>query len=149
MKLTLPFTMSTVIPNGYEISEGLASIEENYRVFEFQFPVWSSASEGFLSADCTDLKFEFRTTDDVIGWNKWNFAGFKIPIERIWQITFRKQWSSGCSIVIWVYGAPAASKWRSDFAKDVALFIARKHREAAAEFVSSVQLAVDAAKKKN
>ena len=111
-------------------------------------PIWFAESEGILSADGTDLTFEFRTSDAVMGIIKSDIREVKLPLDRIEAITFRKEWLAGGSINIRVNEMRAVSDLPGFKQGEVVLSVVRKHRETAAELVSSVQLAV-AARKKN
>ena len=104
-------------------------------------------TEGILSADETDLKFEFRSTDAVIGLVKSDIRELKLPFDKIEGIAYRKEWLSGCWILIRVNEMRAASDLPGFKEGELKLTVARKHRATAAEFVSSVQLALDARKK--
>ena len=112
-----------------------------------QNPLWFAETEGILSADDTDLKFEFRTSDAVLGVIKSDIREVRLPLDRIESITFRKQWLAGCSIMIRVSEMRAASDLPGFKQGEVELSIERKHREVTAEFVSSVQLALAAKKR--
>ena len=110
-------------------------------------PLLFAETEGILSADDTDVKFEFRTSDAVLGVIKSDIREVKLPLDRIEGITYRKQWLSGASIIIRVNEMRAASDLPSFKQGEVVLSVERKHRESAAEFVSSVQLALTARQK--
>ena len=111
-------------------------------------PLWFAETEGILSADDTDLKLEFRTSDAVVGLIKSDIRDVKLPLDTIEEITYRKQCWSGCAIIIRVNQMRAASDLPCFKQGEVELSVDGKHCEAAAEFVSSVQQAV-AAKRTN
>jgi hypothetical protein len=115
--------------------------------FTMDNPLWLAETEGILSADEADLKFEFRTSDAVMGLIKSDIREVKLPLDRIEGITFRKEWLSGGSITIRVNEMRAASELPAFKEGEVVLKVARKHRETAAELVSSVQLAIAAKRK--
>lgn len=116
--------------------------------FEMENPLWFAETEGILSADESDLKLEFRTSDAVIGLIKSDIREVKLAIDGIEEITFQKGLLLGCSINIRVAEMRAASDLPAYKQGEVELSIDGKHSEAAAELVSSVQLAV-AARKRN
>jgi hypothetical protein len=120
MKSTLPFTIDNVF-------QGLAE------------------TDGILSFDGTDLKLEFQTADTVVGLLKSDVENVKLPIAAIEEIAFRKGWFT-CSLVIRVSDMRAALAVPNFKEGEVKLKIAKKHSQAAAEFVSSVQLGVAARK---
>jgi hypothetical protein len=109
--------------------------------------MWLAETEGILSSAETELKFEFRTSDAVLGVIKSDIREVRLPFDRIEGITFRKEWLSGAIITIRVNEMRAASDLPGFKEGEVALSIARKHREVAAELVSCVQLALTAGKK--
>ncbi len=109
-------------------------------------PLWLAETEGILSADETDLKLEFRTSDAVVGLIKSEVREVKLPLDRIEEITYQKQWWSGCALIIRVNEMRAASDLPGFKQGEVELSIDSKHCEAAAQFVSSLQLAVAAKK---
>ncbi len=114
MKSTVPFTIRNVF-------QGFAE------------------TEGILSVSDTDLKLEFRTADTLIGLLKSGVREVKLPIDGIEEIAFRKGWF-GCSLVIRVAGMRGASDIPNFKQGEILLAIAKKHTQAAAELVSSVQL---------
>jgi hypothetical protein len=115
--------------------------------FTMENPLWIAETEGILSADEADLKFEFRTSDVIVGLVKSDIRIVNIPFDRIEGITYRKRLFSGCFIIIRVNEMRAASELPGLKQGEVKLTIARKHREMAAEFVSAVQMALAARKK--
>lgn len=116
--------------------------------FEMENPLWFAETEGILSADDTHLKLEFRTSDAVVGLIKSDVREVKLPLDTIEEITYRKEWWSDCAIVIRVNEMRAASAIPAFKQGQVELSVDKKHCEAAAQFVSAVQLAV-AAKRTN
>jgi hypothetical protein len=110
--------------------------------FTMENPLWLAATEGILSADETDLILEFRTSDAIIGLIKSEVREVKLPLNSIEQMTYRKHWLGGCSVVIRVNEMRAASELPGFKQGEVELSVDRKHREVAAEFVSSIQLAL-------
>src|SRR5258708_2036036 len=113
MKLSVPFTIQNVF-------QGLAE------------------TEGILSADGTELKLEFRTTDSLLGLLKSGVQEVKLPIDAIQEIAFRKGWF-GSSIVIRVAEMRVAADVPNFKQGEILLSITKKHSKAAAELVSSVQ----------
>jgi hypothetical protein len=114
MKPTVPFTIRNV-------QQGLAEVE------------------GILSVDGTDLKFEFQT-GDVFGLMKSDVQELKLPLPSVEEIEFRKGWF-GCSLVIRVAEMRAAVEVPNFKHGEISLSIAKKHSQAAADFVSSIPIA--------
>jgi hypothetical protein len=114
--------------------------------FTMENPLWLAETEGILSADETNLKLEFRTSDAVVGLIKSDVHEVKLPLDRIEEITYQKHGRSGCAIIIRVSEMRAASDLPAFKQGEIELSVDGKHCEAAAQFVSSVQLAVAAKK---
>jgi len=115
MKTTVPFTIQNVF-------QGFAE------------------TEGILSVDGTDLKLEFQTTDAVIGLLKSGVREVRLPLEEVEEIAFRKGWF-GCSLVVRVSGMRGASEVPNFKQGEFVLSISKKHSQAAADLVSSIQIA--------
>jgi hypothetical protein len=96
-------------------------------------------TEGILSVDGTDLKLEFRTTDAVLGLLKSGVQEVKLPIASVEEMTFRKG-VFDCSLVIRVAEMRRAADVPNFKQGEILLSIAKKHSQAAAELVASVQL---------
>ena len=114
MKSSIPFTIRNVF-------QGLAE------------------TEGILSANGTNLKLEFRTTDSVLGLLKSGVQEVKLPIDGIQEIAFRKGWF-GSSVVIRVAEMRGAADVPNSKQGEILLSIAKKHSKAAAELASSVTI---------
>jgi hypothetical protein len=114
MKRTVPFKIHNVF-------EGLAE------------------TEGILSADGTDLILEFRTSDALIGLLKSNVRQVVLPMAGIEEITFRNGWFRR-RLVIRVAEMRVASDIPNFKQGEIKLPIAKRHSQAAAELVSSVQV---------
>jgi hypothetical protein len=114
MKRTVPFKIQDVF-------EGLAE------------------TEGILSADGTDLTLEFRTADALIGLLKSGVREVKLPMGGIEEIALRKGWFRS-SLVIRVAEMRAAADIPNFKQGEIRLSIAKRHSQAAADLVSSVQL---------
>jgi len=114
--------------------------------FTMDNPLVFAETEGILSFDETGLKFEFRTSDAVLGLVKSDIREVRIPVDSIEEITFRKRFLSGGSIIVRVSEMRSAADLPAFKEGEVELSIDRKRREAAANFVSSVQLALTARK---
>ena len=115
MKTTVPFTIRNVF-------EGFAE------------------TEGILSVDGTDLKLEFQTTDAVVGLLKSGVREVRLPLDGVEEIAFRKGWF-GCSLVVRVSEMRGASEVPNFKQGEFVLSISKKHSQAAADMVSSVQIA--------
>ena len=115
MKTTVPFTIRNVF-------QGFAE------------------SEGILSVDGADLKLEFQTTDAVVGLLKSGVREVRLPLDDVQEVAFRKGWF-GCSLVIRVSGMRGASEVPNFKQGEILLSIAKKHSQAAADLVSSIQIA--------
>lgn len=114
MKTTVPFTIRNVF-------QGFAE------------------TEGILSVDGTDLKLEFRTTDVLVGLIKSGVQEVRLPIASIEEMTFRKG-VFDCALVIRVAEMRRAANVPNFKQGEILLSIAKKHSQAAAELVASVQL---------
>ena len=115
MKSTVPFTIRNVF-------QGFAE------------------TEGILSVDGTDLKLEFQTTDAVVGLLKSGVREVRLPLDGVEEIALRKGWF-GCSLVVRVAEMRGASEVPNFKHGEIALSIAKKHSQAAADFVSSIRIA--------
>lgn len=115
MKTTVPFTIRNVF-------QGFAE------------------TEGILSVDGTDLKLEFQTTDAVVGLLKSGVREVRLPLDGVEEIAFRKGWF-GCSLVVRVAGMRGASEVPNFKHGEFVLSISKKHSQAAADLVSSIQIA--------
>ncbi len=96
-------------------------------------------TDGILSVDGPDLKLEFQTTDAVVGLLKSGVREVRLPLEDVEEIAFRKGWF-GCSLVIRVAGMRGATEVPNFKRGEIALSIAKKHSQAAADLVSSIQI---------
>jgi hypothetical protein len=114
VKCTVPFTIENVF-------EGLAE------------------TEGILSVDGADLKLEFRTTDSLLGLIKSDVREVRLPIDSIEEINFRKGLFD-CTLVLRVAEMRRASDVPNFKQGEILLSIAKRHSQAAADLVSSVQL---------
>jgi hypothetical protein len=122
MKPTVPFKIRNVF-------QGLAEVE------------------GILSVDGSDLRLEFQTAENVVGLLKSGVREVRLPLDSIEEIAFRKG-LFGNSLVIRVGEMRMASKVPNFKQGEILLSIARKHSQAAADLVSSIQIApVDQADK--
>jgi hypothetical protein len=115
MKSTVPFTIRNVF-------QGFAK------------------TEGILSVDGADLKLEFQTTDTMIGLLKSGIWEVRLPLDEVEEIAFRKG-LFGSSLVIRVAGMRAASEVPGFKHAEIALSVSKKHSQAAADLVSSIQIA--------
>jgi hypothetical protein len=102
-------------------------------------------SDGILSVDGADLKFEFRTIDGLIGLFKSDVREVKVPIDKIEEIKFDKGFF-GCELVIRVSEMRAATAVPNFSEGEIELEIDKKHSSAAEELVSHVQLGMAARK---
>src|ERR1035438_7155238 len=107
MKTTVPFTIRNVF-------QGFAE------------------TEGILSVDGADLRLEFQTTDAVVGLLKSGVREVRLPLDGVEEVAFRKGWF-GCSLVIRVAGMRGASEVPNFKHGEIALSIAKKHSQAAAD----------------
>ncbi len=110
-------------------------------------PIWFTETEGILSADETDLKLEFRTSDSICGVIKSPIHEVILPLDKIEAITFSKQFKFWASITIRVTEMRAAAEIPAYKQGEIELSIDTKHIESAEKLVASVQLALDARKK--
>ena len=90
--------------------------------------------------DGADLRLEFQTTDAVVGLLKSGVREVRLPLDGVEEVAFRKGWF-GCSLVIRVAGMRGASEVPNFKQGEIALSIAKKHSQAAADLVSSIQIA--------
>jgi hypothetical protein len=97
-------------------------------------------TEGILSVDGDDLKFEFQTADKLVGLLKSGVREVRLPLEKIEEITFRKRWY-GNKLVIRVSEMGRASELPNFKQGEVELKVAKKHREAASELLAFIQTA--------
>jgi hypothetical protein len=97
-------------------------------------------TEGILSTDGTNLTLEFRTSDAWTGLLKTDVRQVTLPLDVIEEITFRKRWFRGW-LAIRVSEMRAAADIPNFKQGETRLSIAKRHCQAAAELVSSVQLA--------
>src|ERR1022692_3454249 len=104
-------------------------------------------TEGILSVDGADLRLEFQTTDNVVGLLRSGVREVRLPLDEVEEIAFRKGWF-GCSMAVRVAGMRGASEVPNFKHGAFVLWIAKKRSQAAAELVSSLQIA-PAARKTN
>jgi hypothetical protein len=95
---------------------------------------------GILSVDHGDLKFEFQTSDNIVGLLKSGVQEVRLPLNRIEEITFRKGWL-GCSLIIRVAELRGTSDIPNFKQGEILLSVAKRHSQAASDFVSTIQLA--------
>jgi len=97
-------------------------------------------TEGILSVDGTDLRLEFQTNDALVGLLRSSVREVRLPLDEVEEIAFRKRWF-GCSLVVRVAELRGASGIPNFKQGEFVLSIARKHSQAAADLVSSLQIA--------
>ena len=95
-------------------------------------------SEGIISTDGEMVTFEFRTKDSVVGVIASEIKNVTVPVAKIAEASFRKGFF-GCSIYLRCSEMKAFSEVPSAEAGEVKLSIAKKHSQAATDFVAAIK----------